>query len=269
MPTSADEKSLKAAMDELLKENARLRGDLLTIAHRIIHDLRTPLGGINVTAELLKDLGADGDKIPQSMTDSIFDSTDEIVRLLERVSFVLKATARSSPMEPVNMGGVVFEVRQKLERMSLKKGAVISEPEIWPEVNGVAAWLKVIWWNLLLNALQHSSDGVKVRLDWKRDGEFFRFWIEDNGRGVPPDKLGKLFQSFHTLHEPEAKKGLGLAIVRRLVELQNGNWGYDSSNRGGSLFYFTLPMHQAEGSPLTIPKEMDHQSKMTMAAAGH
>lgn len=266
MPKSAEESSSKVMVDELLQENARLRGDLLTVAYRIAHDLRTPLGSINVTAELIKELGANDAKIP---ADSIFNATEEITRMLERVSFVLKASARPVDMEKVDMGRVVFEVREKLERASLKKNAVISGPESWPEVSGVTGWLRVIWWNLLANSLHHGPDGVKIQMGWKREGDALRFWIEDNGSGIPADKVGKLFQSFHTLHEPESKRGLGLAIVRRLVELQNGRWGYEPVESGGSLFYFTLPLQQPEATvPLALPGKFDHQATLSMAGTG-
>jgi signal transduction histidine kinase len=150
------------------------------------------------------------------------------------------------PWEKVDMGRVVFESIEKLERLALKKKAVISQIDAWPEVDGVMPWLRVIWWNLLSNALQHSQEGVKIRLYWKRELDDYRFCIDDDGVGVPLEKHRKLFQTFQSLHEPEARRGLGLAIVQRLVELQNGHCGFQRNGDHGSLFYFTLPVVKPE-----------------------
>ena len=264
---SLDGESMQAKLAELSEENARLRGDLLTLAHRISHDLRTPLGSISVSTEMVKELGADRAEIPSSLTDSIFGATDEIIKLLERVSFVLKASAKPAPLEKLDMGRVVFEVREKLERVSVKKKAMVTSSENWPEVDGVTTWLRVIWWNLLANSLQHSPDGVKIRLGWKPEGDVYRFWVEDSGGGVPVERAGKVFQSFQTLHEPEAKKGVGLAIVRRLVELQNGQCGYQPGESGGSIFYFTLPMRQPGAKVPGLPEESNRKTHLSMAGA--
>jgi signal transduction histidine kinase len=261
---------LKSRMEELALENARLSGDLLTMAHRISHDLRTPLGSINAATEVLKEMASEGQSdIHGQMIKSIFDSTDDIVKLLDRVSFVLKASVRPVPWEKVDMGRVVFESLEKLERAARKKNAVISQPDTWPEVSGVVPWLRTIWWNLLSNSLQHSPEGVRIRLDWKRESDAYRFWISDDGGGIPPDRHPKLFQTFQSLYEPDAKRGLGLAIVQRLVELQNGDCGYETIGNQGSLFFFTLPLRQPEDSREGAGSKEPGQPATSMADAIH
>lgn len=227
---------------ELSRENARLRGDLLTIAHRISHDLRTPLGGISMTGEMLKELLQDGQPISPSAIHPIFDSTDEVMRLIERVSFLIKASIKPVPPEPVKMGDIIFQVLEKLERRIIRESATVSQPGSWPEVNGVPAWLRVIWANLLSNPLQIASQPLKIELGWKEDEDGFRFWVIDNAGGVPLEKRKKLFQPFETLSETDASQGLGLSIVQRLVSLQKGRCGYEPHPEGGSTFYFTLPV---------------------------
>jgi signal transduction histidine kinase len=142
--------------------------------------------------------------------------------------------------ENVKMGEVVFNVRQRLESIVLKKNATLAEPASWPEAKGVNFWLEVVWWNLLANALQHGK-GL-IELGWQEGKAELRFWVCDNGEGVPAEKRDKLFQPFHTLYEANASQGLGLSIVQRLMELQGGNCGYEPRLDGGSCFYFTLPV---------------------------
>jgi signal transduction histidine kinase len=232
----------KSRETELQRENARLRGDLLTIAQRISHDLRTPLGSISMTAEMLKELLQDGSPVDAAMVAPIFDSTEESIKLIERVSFLVKASIKPLPSEPVAMGDVVHLVLDKLHRKIVQSGAAISKPEAWPEVAGVPAWLRVIWLNLLTNSLQSGGESLKLELGWKMEKDHARFWVCDNAGGVPPEKRKKLFQPFETLSEPDAAPGLGLSIVQRLVSLQQGRCGYEPHNENGSLFYFTLPV---------------------------
>jgi len=232
----------EVAHDELLRENARLRGDLLTMARRISHDLRTPLGGILTTAEMVKEVLAETNAASAALVAPIFDSADGLARLIERVSFVLKASLHPDAKTKVKMGEIVFSVRQRLERIILKKNVAISEPASWPEVDGVYFWLEVVWWNLLANALQHGKGPVE--LGWQAGKAELRFWVCDRGDGVPAEKHEQLFQPFHTLHEANAAQGLGLAIVQRLVALQGGRCGYEPRMEGGACFYFTLPAQE-------------------------
>ena len=235
----SDEATRNGRLDQLLRENARLRGDLLTVAQRVSHDLRTPLGGILTTSEMLRDILSENDVVPESIMAPIFDSAQDMVRLIDRISFVLRASAIPLARERVKMDVVVFQVLQRLENKILKTNATVSEPALWPEVTGVFSWLEVVWLNLILNALQHGRD--RVELGWQEEKREFRFWVRDNGHGVPREKCGKLFQPFESLSEPDASRGLGLSMVQRLVELQGGHCGYETQPEGGSHFYFTLP----------------------------
>jgi signal transduction histidine kinase len=236
--------------EELLRENARLRGDLLTIAHRISHDLRTPLGGIVTTSEILKEILAENSSSPASLMTPLFDSVEDMAKLIENVGFVLKASANPPAKETVKMEEIVFRTLQRLEARILKKKTTISEPAAWPEVKGVFTWLETVWGNLLANALQHGKG--RIELGWRQENGEFRFWVADNGGGVAPEKHDALFQPFHALHKPNAAGGLGLSIVQRLVELQGGICGYEQLP-GGARFFFTLPAVKPAETPGRSP----------------
>jgi len=230
----------KAASEKLAQENARLRGDLLTIARRISHDLRTPLGSIINAGEALKEIMAEKGLSP-ALADSLLNSAEETFRLIKRTSFVAKASANPSAKEPVIMAEIVSGVLQQLESHIVKKRASIIEPEAWPDVDGVSVWLEIIWWNLLANALEHAGESPKIELSWRAEVKNFCFRVCDNGGGVPAANHAKLFQTFHSLHELDSTRGLGLSIVQRLVDLQGGTCGYEAKPDGGACFFFTLP----------------------------
>jgi signal transduction histidine kinase len=221
----------------LLEENAQLRGDLLTIGRRVSHDLRTPLGSISISIELLKEFLAGNDDAADTIK-SLNSSLDEISHLIKSLSILARATSNPPPMEKVFMGEIVRGVSQQFERKMLAKGGTLTFPDVWPEVSGNPAWVEFIWSNFLANALKYG--GSKIELGWSKKQDSFCFWIQDNGPGVPVGMQELLFQPFDSLHRPDSTRGLGLSIVQRLVDLQSGCCGYDADG-GRSQFFFTLP----------------------------
>jgi signal transduction histidine kinase len=224
------------SIDELVNENARLRGDLLTISSRISHDLRTPLGGILNNAELLKEIFVEND-FSSAPLDPLFKSVDEMMRLIKSTSLIAKASANPAPVKNVKMRDAVYHAWQRLERQILKREATVKMADAWPEVLGVTEWLEFIWCNFLSNALEHG--GKKIEVGWRQENSGNKFFVRDDGLGVPAKLRAKLFQPFDQLHQPDSAHGLGLSMTRRLVELQGGRCGYEAE--GGPCLYFTLP----------------------------
>jgi signal transduction histidine kinase len=222
----------------LERENARLRGDLLTLGRRVSHDLRTPLGAISVSLELLKETAAQ-DGMASEAVRSLAISVDELTRLIKAMSILAKAEGSPAPIEKLNMGEIIWGVRQQWERQAARHGATVTAPDSWPAVAGVPEWIEFVWANFLSNAILHG--GPKIRLGWSEENARSRFWIHDNGKGPPAAGRALLFQPFDSLHRPNSTRGLGLSIVHRLVQLQRGECGYDPGSAGGGCFFFTLP----------------------------
>jgi signal transduction histidine kinase len=229
------------AGEDWLRENARLRGDLLTVARRLSHDLRTPLGGIISSGEAMREILAETDPASLPMVTSALDSAEELSQIIKRASFVLKATAQPEEPQWVPMGDTVAIALERLQRRILAKQVIVTQTGSWPEVEGVSSWLETIWWNLLANALKHAeATPLRIDLGWSREDAQFKFWVSDNGPGVREPRQKTLFYPFERLHETEAGPGLGLPIVRRLVELQGGVCGYEKGPLDGACFFFVL-----------------------------
>lgn len=228
-------------LHELARENARLRGDLRTIARRVTHDVRSPLNGIVTACAVLKEMLAADAPDDVEMLEPIMDSADEITRLVEQVGFLAKVTTDASPMETVPMDEIVWKALARLEATIKERKAVVTHAATWPQICGAPALLEMIWANLVANSLRHGSQPAQVALGWDERENEHCFWVEDNGPGVPAARQASLFGPFHRLHEPNASRGLGLSVVQRLVELQGGSCGYETRAEGGARFYFTLP----------------------------
>jgi signal transduction histidine kinase len=224
---------------ELLRENIRLRGDLKTVARRVSHDLRTPLGCIYTTSGVFKELPTGDQESVLAMAGIIKESAMEISQIVDRVSFVLKASADPIAPSRVDMGGVVATVLTQLAADLQKADARVTLPSSWPETAGVTTWLQVIWSNLLRNAFQHGGPSANILVAWKPDDRGYRFSITDRGNGIPDARTAGLFSPFDRLHALHVS-GLGLSFVQRLVSLQGGQCDYAKTPEGSS-FYFTLP----------------------------
>jgi K+-sensing histidine kinase KdpD len=231
-----------ARLHELARENAQLRGDLSTVGRRISHDLRAPLTGIYSATDAINEIGSGTAGDPQPFTRSISSSADELVDLIDRVSFILKASAEPAVKEPALMGEIVFASLQRLEKITTRKGAVIAQPSKWPVVSGLPAALDIIWTNLISNALRHAGDKPRIELGWQEVDREFVFWVQDEGPGVRADRVSRLFQPFNLLHRLNAARGIGLSVVQRLTQLHDGRCGYEPRPSGGARFYFTLPV---------------------------
>lgn len=225
---------------QLERENARLRGSLMTFGSRVAHDLRTPIGGILTTAEMLREVLAEDAPQDVPLTQPLLDSTEGLVKLIERVSFFARASGSRDPAAPVDMGVPFWNAYQQLEGSMLKAKLDFTHPTSWPKVKGHEHWLEVVWRILLGNAVQHSPSGTKIEAGWTDVAGAYRFSVRSAGI-LPSEKRASLFFPFHRMSEPGAPRGLGLPMMRGLVELDGGSCGFEEPTAGGTEIYFVFP----------------------------
>jgi signal transduction histidine kinase len=223
---------------DLLRENLQLRGDLKTIARRIVHDARTPLGCIHTVCELLRDLPPENADSLRESTDIVRASTAEMSRLIDRVSFMIRASIDPVPPVAFAMGPVVDGALRQLQTELEGTAKKVRQPAQWPEAEGVPAWTETIWTNLIHNAVVHGARTGTIQLGWTRSEGFIRFWVSSPGL-VPAMHRERLFRRFNQLHQTPSA-GLGLAFVERLTALQGGETGYETGEDSRAIFHFTL-----------------------------
>jgi signal transduction histidine kinase len=224
----------------LRRENARLSGDLHTVARRLTHDLRTPLNSISTANEALAGLEIAAEPA-STLHRAIARAVDETGQVIERVATLLLAGVRPVVSRAVDMEEIVWNARERNDAGIRAAGATIITPEKWPVVSGVASWLELVWGNLLANSVEHGGPTPRIELGWKHSGTHTMFWVRDSGAGVPPARRAQLFHPFDRLSELNAPRGYGLSLVHRLVELHGGMTGYAPEPTPGGTFYFTLP----------------------------
>jgi len=165
-------------------------------------------------------------------------------------SLLLFASVREKEIvvKKLNMSNIINEVMVRLTQMIEKNDAKITFSKNWPSSMGYAPWVEEVWVNYLSNALKYGGNSPNIEFGYDDDNNenqkdgMVRFWISDNGSGISQDDQKIVFDKFERLNKPNLEgNGLGLSIVKRIVEKLGGEVGVDSKIGSGSLFYFTLP----------------------------
>jgi PAS domain S-box-containing protein len=235
------EESLRERTAELQARNE----DLDAFAHTVAHDLKNPLSLIIGFADLLEDTCHTlDDKALVGYVRNIARHSRKMDNIISEL--LLLAAARQADVDTsvLDMSRIVREARQRLAGMIESAGAEILEPSVWPAAWGYGPWIEEVWVNYISNALKYGGDPPRVELgaDVPDSGPLLvRFWVRDNGPGLSQAEKEKLFAPFTRLAHVRAEgHGLGLSIVRRIVEKLGGQVGVESEVGKGSVFYFTL-----------------------------
>ena len=235
------EKALLRQAADLQEQN----GELDAFAHTVAHDLKDPLNLIIGFSELLADDHADLDPDELKHYLEIISTTgrrmDNIIDELFLLSQVRKVQVQP---EPLDMKQIAMAARDRLLYLVTARQAEIVWPEIWPSALGHAPWVEEVWVNLLSNAVKYGGQPPRIELGAEKWANMVRFWVRDNGNGVPTGDQEQLFRPFTRLGQTKAKgHGLGLSVVRRIMDRLGGEVGIESSGLPGqgSLFYFLLP----------------------------
>jgi signal transduction histidine kinase len=151
------------------------------------------------------------------------------------------------------MDACVTEAIDRLEALLQKQAAVIRRPDHWPAAYGHAPWVIEVWVNFISNAAKYGGAKPVITLGARpgEDGANARFWVQDSGLGLDPAAQQQMFVPFTRISSIRAKgHGLGLSIVRRIVEKLVGQVGVDSESGAGACFWFELPTRAPLAKPV-------------------
>jgi signal transduction histidine kinase len=246
---------------EQLEERERLRDRLAALgemAAAIAHEVKNPLAGIEVMAGLLKRRLADSADAQAILTDIIKEAKMANAIVVEVLDFVRPIRLQ---VERISLADAIQDAVTMAES-HVRRGAVrvdVRCPEHLPPIEGDPHQLRQIFTNLLTNAFEALGGHGAVRVtvtavadDGQAGGEaqgpMVQVDVSDDGPGVPPDVLERIFNPFFTT-KPKGS-GLGLAIVRKIVDAHDGRIDVAAQDGGGTRFRVTLPVvgnHQLFG----------------------
>jgi PAS domain S-box-containing protein len=226
-------------------ERERLIEDLDAFAHTVAHDLKNPLFSVIGYAEILEmTLGGKLSEEAVGCLQSILNGTRKMHSIIDSL-LMLASVRKLEDIEtsPIDLAVIVTEVRHSMAQLVVEYGAEIVAPESWPVALGHKQWVEEVLGNYVSNAIKYGGRPPRVELGstLQADGKV-RFWVRDNGQGITPEEQAKLFTPLTRLGRTDVEgHGLGLSIVRRIVEKLGGEVGVESEVGKGSTFFFTLP----------------------------
>jgi PAS domain S-box-containing protein len=237
-------------MEATLRDASRRKDRFLAV---LGHELRNPLGVVLTGLEVLEritSLTPDAVKVRALIRRQV----EHLARLLDDLIDVTRVVQGKIDLrrQPVDLRAVV-DVAVQSERLRFADKAQRLDVVVPPEpvtIDGDQARLQQIVGNLLNNAVKYTPAGGAISVSLQRDAGDAVLRVEDSGPGIPPDRLGSIFELFTQVH-PGAAAGLGvgLALVKRLVDLHGGIVEAESEGEGhGSRFTVRLPLAPANGA---------------------
>ena len=240
--------SLAAALQRDMTQIRRLETMRKDFVANASHELRTPVTAIQGYAETLLDSGADAEK-SRRFLEIIHRHARRLGVLLERLLLLSELEARppeDARRESVQLGGIAAHVLETLRERAAAAGVTVSVA-IDPAARalGDPDGLEQVVENLVDNALKYGKAAGTVRIEGARAGDRVRLAVIDDGPGVAPEHLPRLFERFYRVDPGRSRErggtGLGLSIVKHLVESMGGSVTVESEAGEGCRFTIELP----------------------------
>jgi len=244
--------SLRKARLLLAEQNKQLHQqnqELDAFARTVAHDLKNPLGVITGFTDMMRDYGpALTDEELAIISQNAGQAARKATNIIEALLLLAGVRKQKVVLEPINMATVLKQVQQRIKPMLAEYRGTLSLPNSWPTVLGYVPWVEEIWMNYLSNGLKYGGQPPHLELGFTptEDG-MVQFWVQDNGTGLSPEAQSQLFTEFTRLNALQIEgHGLGLSIVKRIIDKLHGQVGVESQIGQGSRFYFTLPVQDNE-----------------------
>jgi PAS domain S-box-containing protein len=222
--------------------------ELDQFAYIVSHDLKAPLRGISNLAQWIQD----------DLGEQLADESREHMRLLQsraqRMSALIdgiliysRAGRKLAPPEPVDVGTLV---REAIELLDPPAGVTVNLPDRFPMLLAERVPLQQVFMNILCNAVKFTStartDPV-ISLEWRDTKLAVEFTISDNGPGIAPEYHDRVWGVFQTLAAPDKVEGtgIGLSVVKKIVESRGGRVSLESGPNKGAKFRFEWPKTSA------------------------
>ncbi len=244
--------SERAARMEL-ERAARLKDDFLA---NVSHELRTPLNGVLGWAQLLRRPARDEATLRQGL-DAIEQGAKALAQLIEDLLDLSRIASGKVRLDvrtvdlPRVVEAALDAVRPAAEAKRIRLERVL-DPAAGP-VKGDPSRLQQVFWNLLSNAVKFTPSEGKVQVLLERVNSHVRVSVADTGTGIRAEFLGQIFERFKQADSGTTRRhgglGIGLAIVRQIVEMHGGTVGVESDGEGkGATFWVNLPIAVVRGA---------------------
>ncbi len=255
VPIPAGDESLGFAGTALIFKDVTKEHEQLELKRSVIstvsHQLRTPLTSLRMSIHLLLEerIG----KLNEKQADLLLAARDESERLVHIIDDLLDINRIESGMAHLDIKAVSpshlgieglesFLVPARDQGVSILNNIPDGLPDVMADFDSI----RYVFANLLSNALRFTSPGGTVTISAVEDQNNIRFSVADTGEGISPEHMEHLFEQFYRVPGQQQKSGigLGLSIVKEIVEAHGGKVSAESVYTKGSVFHFILPLHK-------------------------
>ncbi|MBL7560211.1 GHKL domain-containing protein [Olleya sp. YSTF-M6] len=223
---------------ELLNELAYQNQELSDYAHMVSHDLKSPLRSIDaLTTWFTQDYQSVIDDNGKQTLKLIRDSVDKMEKLISGILEYSTIGKNQIEVYDVDLNNLIDNV---LKIIQVPNHINITKPNL-PIVKGDKYRLQQLFQNLIGNAIKYNDkDKGLIEIGVEEQKQYWQFYIKDNGKGIDSSYFDKIFKTFNKLENTPDSSGIGLSIVKKIVELYGGKIWLQSQVNIGTTFYFTL-----------------------------
>lgn len=214
------------------------------------HELKTPLASIKLLSDSILQYDMDPATMREFVTD-IGSEADRLTRLTQKLLAISKAESVSQEHEVVDLSQTIGKVFKMLVQLAdARQVRLTCTMDKRCTVLTVEDDMYQIIFNLVENGIKYNHDGGTVHVELRRAGEDVVITVEDTGIGIPPDAMEHLFERFYRVDKARSRQaggsGLGLSIVRELVQRNYGEITVESRDEGGTRFRVRFPCFDVE-----------------------
>ncbi|MEM7798871.1 MAG: hybrid sensor histidine kinase/response regulator [Chloroflexota bacterium] len=232
-------------IQRLKKELAYQVAELKEFAATVAHDIKGPMSLIyGFSDELHRNWSAYQQSDKRKMIKKIRNHSLKTTNIVDEILKLALITQEEIKMDMISMEEVIEEVQHRIEPAIMNYGGEITFAEEWPNALGHAPWIEEVWVNYITNALKYGGEPAIVTAGYTcLPNGMIKYWVKDQGPGLTPDQQNQVFLQFKRLSQAKNKEkghGLGLTIVKRIIDKLMGEVGVESNIGEGSTFFFTL-----------------------------
>lgn len=251
----------QSSRNRVLQEEIGLReqmiADLESYADNIAHDLKNPIAVISTYMALIEsDLEGLVPEESYRAIKNVVSTADKMHTIVESLLTLARARKQAIMPQPIEMNAVLKNSLERLELPIQQRNARIHVSHPLPDALGHDSWLEEVWVNYIGNAIKYGGNPPEVYIGAvPLAGGLIRYWVSDNGKGLTAEEQTHLFQKFERLGQNKVDgHGLGLTIIKTVVERLGGSVGVTSSGIPGEgcTFSFTLPVAQADKATVAV-----------------
>ena len=236
---------VESEREKLIAELEAKNAELERFTYAVSHDLKSPLITIKGFLGFIRDDARIGN-LPRLESDiqRISDAAEKMQRLLNDLLELSRVGRLTNNPEEIRFNDLVAEVLELVHGRISQRGINVQVAENLPSIFGDRQRIREVLQNLIDNAAKFMGDQPAPRIDIGQQGEMVGkpvFFVKDNGIGISPEYQDRIFGLFEKLNVQTEGTGIGLALVKRIVESQGGRIWVESELGNGAVFYFSLP----------------------------